>query len=66
MKDRSWRKADTRQTQHQHEQVDEVQILPQRAHHGLAAGGRGIVVPVINWIAEEKFPPIRPKIPVLK
>jgi hypothetical protein len=26
--------------------VDEVRILPQRAHRGLAAGGRDIVVPV--------------------
>jgi hypothetical protein len=36
------------QTQHQHEQVAEVQIQRQRAHDGLAAGEKRIIVPVIN------------------
>jgi hypothetical protein len=60
--DRCWREANTRQTQHQHEQVDEVQMQRLSAHHGLAAGGRGIVAPVINL--QIKFPVVGLKIPV--
>jgi hypothetical protein len=53
--------VDTRQTQHQHEQVDEVQKATARPS-SLAAGGRGIVVPVINL--QIKFPVIGLKIHV--
>jgi hypothetical protein len=36
------------QAQHHHEQVDEVEVERQRAHHGLAAGRSGVIAPVIH------------------
>jgi hypothetical protein len=36
------------QAQHCHEQVDEVQVERQRAHHGLAAGRNGVIAAIVH------------------
>jgi hypothetical protein len=36
------------QAQHHHEQVDEVQVERQRAHHGLAAGRSGVIAAIVH------------------
>lgn len=56
------RKADTRQTQHRYEQVDEFRYSDSEPIMTFAAGGTGIVVPVINL--QVKFPVIGLEIPV--
>ena len=43
------------QAQHHHEQVDEVEVERQRAHHGLAASRSGVIagsyIPLIRWVS---------------
>ena len=36
------------QAQHHHEQIDEVEVERQRAHHGLAAGRSGVIAGVVH------------------